>query len=114
MNLLIALSIAWVFSFAEDVMANRELEGFLTSEANKKELNAEKSIKFFRENQKPYYWLILALGLSTIIFSFPHQFSISIHGGLFFAGVCACIFYITILVRNYTIAAKILNSNELR
>ena len=94
MNTILTLLIAWVFAFAEDIWFNRLLMYQLSGEAEKKRVSDRSAIDAFNRRKGRFSWIVLALGLTMVVMSFPRQFTISSSGLLFVAGVAVCVSYI--------------------
>ena len=110
MNLSIALVLAWIFSWAEDVWFNRLLTYQLQGEAGRKKRDPTKAIELFSSTVNSYSWTTLAVGLTLVVLSFPNQFEFGLWGLSFATGVLVCVWYIAGKLRGYGRASRLLRA----
>lgn len=110
MNLLIALLLAWIFSWAEDAWFNRLLTYQMQGDAGRMKRDPEEAIRQFNSDVSPYSWATLAAGLSLVVLSFPNQFTFGLSGLTFVAGVLLCVWYIATKLRSYGRASRLLRA----
>lgn len=106
MNMLTIIILSWVFAFAEDIWFNRLLKYQLSGEAqrlNKSDLKAHRS---FDQTKSPFAWVVLGVGLTAIIISFPDPFTVSLSGFAMATGVILCLGYIVQKLRIYKAASR--------
>jgi hypothetical protein len=106
MNLVMTLALAWVFSFFEDIWFNRLLGYQLSGESERLKRPAGKALEEFDRRTGSHSWLLLAGGLTLIVLAFPEQFTLSVFGLSFVAGVCLCLLYVGQKLRAYGHASR--------
>ena len=106
MNLVLTLVLVWLFSFFEDIWFNRLLGYQLSGEAERLKKPAGNALEDFDGRTSSYSWLLLAGGFTLIVLSFPEQFTLSVFGFLFVAGVCLCLLYIGQKLKAYGYASR--------
>lgn len=109
MNIVIALILAWGFSWAEDQILKRHLRASLRAHAGgfKDATYAESQ---FNSQKSDYSWVKLGSGLSLITLSYPDQFTFSWAGLSFAAGAFLCLSYIVTEIGVYNHVAKALKA----
>lgn len=106
--------ITWTFAKAQDVWFGKLMQYQIRGDANRLKVHPSQSLNVFaRLNSVRAHWIVLAIGLTCVVLSFPTRLSDSLRAALIGIGAFICLFYIYQKVQQYRQSIVVLKSGRL-